>query len=69
MYFLKLLNTIRESLTSNEISQNVKHHLRKIIAWFIVDYFVHNIDLISLARKSFPPQSTDDETVLADETD
>ena len=24
-----------------------------MLAWFVIDYFVHNIDLMSLARKSF----------------
>ena len=38
---------------SNEISQSVKHDLQKILACLIIDYFVHNNDLISLARKSF----------------
>ena len=36
---------------------------------FIIDYFVHNIDLIALARKNFGPQNTDDETILAEQTD
>ena len=44
---------MRGNLTSNEISQNVKHDQQKILAWFIIEYFVHNIDLISLARKIF----------------
>ena len=61
--------TICENLTNNDISQNGKHDLQKILAWFIIDYFVHNIVLKSLARKSFQPQNSDDETVLADETD
>ena len=62
------LNTIRENPTNNDISQNVKHDLSKILAWFILDYFVHNLDLISLARKNFQVQNSDDETILADET-
>ena len=65
--FPKLLNTIREKLTNNDILQNVKHDLQKILAWLIIDYFVHNLDLILLARKSFQPQNSDDETILADE--
>ena len=32
-------------------------------------YFSHNIDLIEQARKFFRPQSTDDETVLAEQSD
>ena len=67
--FSNFLNTIRENLIIHEISQNVKLDLQKIIAWFIIDYFVHNIDLIALSRKNFRPQNSDDETVLADETD
>ena len=51
--FSKFLNTIRGNLTSNEISQKVEHDLQKILAWFIIDYFVHNIDLMSLAGKKF----------------
>ena len=39
------------------------------LAWFISDYFAHNTDLISLARKNFRPQDTDDETVVAEQTD
>ena len=40
-----------------------------ILAWFIIDYFVHNIDLIAVARKNFKPQNTDDETFLAEQKD
>ena len=36
--FSTFLNTIHENFTSNEISQNVKHDLQKILAWFIIDY-------------------------------
>ena len=35
---------------------------------FILDYFQHNLDLNSQARKNFRLQ-TNDETTLADETD
>ena len=35
----------------------------------IIDYFGHNIDLIERARKNFRPQSTDDENVLAEQSD
>ena len=51
---------IRENLTSNEVSQNVKHDLQKILAWFIIDYFTHNIDLISQARKNFRLSDVED---------
>ena len=45
--FSAFLNTIRENFSNKEISQNVKHDLQKILAWFIIDYFTHNIDLIA----------------------
>ena len=63
------MNTIRENLSKNEVSQNVKHDLQRILAWFIIDYFTHNIDVISQARKNFRPQNTDDDTVLAEQSD
>ena len=63
--FSALLSTIRENFSSNEISQNVKHDL----AWFIIDYFTHNIDLIAQARNNFRPQSTNDDTVIAEQSD
>ena len=49
-------------------NKNVKHDPLKKLAWFIIDYFVHHLDLISLARKNFQPRNSDDETELADET-
>ena len=67
--FSAFLNTIRENFPSNEVSQNVEHDLQKILAWFINDYFTQNIDLIAQARKNFRPQSTDDDTVLAEQSD
>ena len=67
--FSKFLNAIREDLTSNDITQHVKHDLQKILAWLIIDYFSHNIDLIAQARKLFRPQNTDDETVLVEQSD
>ena len=51
--FSEYLNTIRENLTRNEVSQNVKHDLQKTLAWFIFDDFTRKIDLISQARKNF----------------
>ena len=50
------LNTIRENFSNNEISPNAKHDLQKILAWFIIDYFAHKIDLIAQARKIIRPQ-------------
>ena len=67
--FSKFLNAIREDLPKLEITQHVRHDLQKILAWFIIDYFNHNIDLIEQARKNFRPQNTEDETVLAEQSD
>ena len=36
---------------------------------FTIDCFTHNIDLIEQARKTFRPQSTNDDTVLAEQSD
>ena len=47
----------------------VKHDLQKILAWFIFDYFTHNIVLIAQARKILRPQSTNDDTVIAEQSD
>ena len=49
--FSTFLHIICENFTSNDVSQNTKHDLQKILAWFIIDYFTHNLDLISQARK------------------
>ena len=51
--FSKILNAIRKDLSINEITQHVKHDLQNILAWFIIDCFCHNIDLIEQARKIF----------------
>ena len=40
--FSTFLNIIRENFTKNDVSQNTKHDLQKISAWFIIDYFTHN---------------------------
>ena len=37
LFSQSFLDTIRESFTSIEISQNVKYDLQRILAWFIVD--------------------------------
>ena len=67
--FSKFLNAIRKDLSINEITQQTKHDLQKVLAWFITDYFSHNLDLIEQVRKNFRPQNTDDETVLAEQSD
>ena len=43
--------------------------MQKILAWFIIDYFTNNLDLISQARKNFIPQNTNDDTVLSEQSD
>ena len=43
--------------------------MQKVLAWFIIEYFPHNIDLIAQARKTFRPQSTNDKTVIAEQSD
>ena len=43
--------------------------MQRKLVWFITGYFVHNIDLIAQSRKNSRPQSSNDETVLAEETD
>ena len=67
--FSSLLNIIRENFTNNDVSQNTKHDLQKILAWFIIDYFTHNLDLIAQAKKNFRHQSTNDDTVIAEQSD
>ena len=39
------------------------------MAWFIIDYFTHNIDLISQARKNFRPQNSNDDTAITEQSD
>ena len=47
--FSTFLHIIRKTFTNNDVSQNTKHDLQKFLAWFILDYFTHNLDLISQA--------------------
>ena len=54
---------------NNDVLQNSKHDLQKILAWFTIDYFTHNLDLISQARKNFRSQSNNDDTVIAEQSD
>ena len=67
--FSQFLDSICEILTENDISQTSKIDLQRILAWFIIDCFVHNLGLISTARQNFRPQTSDDEIRLADQTD
>ena len=67
--FSTFLHIIRKNFTNNDVSQNTKHDLQKILAWFIIDYFTHNLDLISQARKNFRTQNTNDDTVLSEQSD
>ena len=39
------------------------------MAWFIIDCFTHNIDLISQARKNFRPQNSNDDTAITEQSD
>ena len=39
------------------------------MAWFIIDYFTHKIDLISQARKNFRPQNSNDDTAITEQSD
>ena len=63
------LHIIKENFTKDEVSQHTKHDLQKILAWFIIDYFTHNIDLISQARKNFRPQNPNDDTAITEQSD
>ena len=67
--FLTFLHIIRKNLTKNDVSQHTKHDLQKILAWFIIDYFTHSLDLISQARKNFRTQNTNDDTALSEQSD
>ena len=63
------LNIIKENFTKDDVSQHTKHDLQKILAWFIIDYFTHNLDLISQARKNFRPQNSNDDTAITEQSD
>ena len=49
--FSKILNAIREDLTSNEITQHVKHELQKFLAWLIIDFLVIKLILLHKREK------------------
>ena len=67
--FSTFLHIIKENFTKDDVSRHTKHDLQKILAWFIIDYFTHNLDLISQARKNFRPQNTNDDTALSEQSD
>ena len=67
--FSTFLHIIKEIFTKDEVSQHTKHDLRKILVWFIIDYFTHNKDLISQARKNFRPQNPNDDTAITEQSD
>ena len=67
--FSTFLHIIKENFTKDEVSQHTKHDLQKILAWFITDYFIHNIDLISQARKNFRPQNPNNDTAITEQSD
>ena len=47
----QFLDSIRETLTDTEKSQLMKTDLQRILLWFIIDCFQHNLDLIVKSRK------------------
>ena len=67
--FSTFLHIIKEKFTKDDVSQHTKHDLQKILAWFIIDYFTHNLDLISQARKNFRPHNKNDDTALSEQSD
>ena len=67
--FSTFLHIIKKNFTKDEVSRHTKHDLQKILAWFIIDYFTHNIDLISQARKNFRPQNPNDDTAITEQSD
>ena len=68
-FFSQFLHIIKENFTKDDVSQHTKHYLQKFLAWFIIDYFTHNLDLMSQARKNFRPQNTNDDTALSEQSD
>ena len=67
--FSTFLHIIRENFIKEDVSQHTKQDLQKNLAWFIIDYFTHNLDLISQARKKFRLQNTNDDNVLLEQSD
>ena len=67
--FSSFLHIVKENFTKDDVSQHTKHDLLKILAWFLIDYFTRNLDLISQARKNFRPQNSNDGTAITDQSD
>ena len=63
-FFLTISDAIRDALTANGMSHIIKVDLQRILAWYILDYFQHTLDLVLQATKNFRPQ-TNDETKMA----
>ena len=66
--FSTFLHIIKENFTKDEVSQHTKNDLQKILAWFTIEYFTHNIDLTSKARKNFRPQNSNDDTAITEQS-
>ena len=67
--FSTFLHIIKENFTKDEVSHLTKHDLQKVLAWFTIDYFTHNKDLISQARKNFRPQNSNNDTAITEQSD
>ena len=67
--FSTFLHIIKENFTKDEVTHHTKHDLQKILAWFTIDYFTHNLDLISQARKNFRPQNSNHDTAITEQSD
>ena len=44
-FFSRSINALREKLRDTETSKIAKIYLRKLLAWFQLDYWQHNLDL------------------------
>ena len=67
--FSTFLHIIKEYFTKDDVSQRTKHDLQKFLSWFRIDYFTHNLDLISQARKNFRPQNSNVDTAITEQSD
>ena len=67
--FSTFLHIIKKNFTKDDVSLHTKLDSQKMLAWFIIDYFTHNLDLISQARKNFRPQNSNDYTAITEQSD